>query len=550
MEGIIPYPPQRVKEYLEKGYWLNRAVGEVFDGTASRYADKEVLVSEHSRWTYSDLAGAAERLALALLEKGIRKEDRVVLLLPNCPELACLYIALAKIGAVGVWALPQHREREVGYLLGITEAAAVVVPREFRGFDYVRMARELLPDHPSLKHVIVAGEETPAGFTPLEALIRKPPKTGDPVEILKRFRPDPGEPLCLLLTGGTTAFPKIVPRTHNGMLLASRCGAEHRGHNSPDSTYLLTNHISHGAGMQRLTGCIVVNGARVVLLKRPLPQNMLEAIEKERVTHTGMVPTQALDMVSHPDFEKYDLSSLRSIDLPGARASLELLKVMKARLPHCAVHVAFGSNEGMMLSSRPGDTFEMACEGAIRPICPGDELIIIDETGRQVPDGTVGEIIARGPNIITGYYKSPELNQQAFDAEGFWHPGDLFVKNRDGTYRAMGRKDDMIIRGGENISAKEIEEALSSHPSIAGVAVVAMTDARLGQKACACVRLHPGKALTFPDMLDFLEKQHLAKYKWPERLEIFPEFPLTHIGKISKKELKADIERKLCAEAT
>jgi 2,3-dihydroxybenzoate-AMP ligase len=217
-------------------------------------------------------------------------------------------------------------------------------------------------------------------------------------------------------------------------------------------------------------------------------------------------------------------------------------------MPQCAFHIAFGSNEGMMLSSRPGDTFEMACEGAIRPICEGDEIKIIDGNGNEVPDGVVGEVIARGPNVTRGYYKSPELNQSAFDSEGFWHPGDLFVKHKDGTFRAMGRKDDMIIRGGENISSKEIEELMTAHPSVDAVAVVAMPDTRLGQRACAYVKLKNGEGLSFEDMQRFLKEKDVAKFKWPERLEIIEEFPLTHIGKISKKDLREDITKKLKKE--
>jgi len=550
MEGFVPWPEEFVKEYTEKGYWLGLTVGQTFDKIAAQYPDREILVSEGARFTYSELDLKVKRLALGLLELGIQKEDRIVLLLPNSPELVFMYLALAKIGAIGVWALPQHRQTEIGYLLAETDAVGIAVPDEFRNFDYLEMVNELRVKSSSLRYVLVAGQKIPEDAYSLDKLLENPIEKNHPEHYLDRFEPDANEVLCLLLTGGTTALPKIVPRTHNSMLLASLCGAELRGHDSPEAVYLLNNHISHGAGMQRMTGSLVQFGAKVVLSKRPMPEVMLKAIDREKVTHTGMVPTQAMDLINHPDFDKYDLSSLKSIDLPGARATKELLKEMKTKIPHSDIHIAFGSNEGMMFSSRPGDTFEMACEGAIRPICFGDEFKITDSKGNEVPEGVVGEIIARGPNVIRGYYKSPGLNQKAFDAEGFWHPGDLFVKNKDGTFMAMGRNDDMIIRGGENISAKEIEETLSAHHSILDFAVVAMPDIRLGQKACAYAKLHPGEKFTFEEMKVFLENKDIAKFKWPERLEIVDDFPLTPIGKISKKDLRKDITKKLETEGT
>ena len=548
MEGYVPWPEKLARDYEEKGYWPGLTVGQTFDQTAAKYPDRKILVSEEVRFSYSEVCLYANRLALSLLELGIKKGDMLVLMLPNGPALVFLYIALAKIGAIGVWALPQHRQREILYLVEKTGAVGIAVPDHFRKFDYMPMIEELQNQFQNLTHILVAGKNIPKGTVSFQTLLDNPIEQKYPPNYLNSLTPDANDVLCLLLTGGTTALPKIVPRTHNSMLLASLDGAIHRGHNSPEAVYLLNNHISHGAGMQRLTGCLVQNGAKVVLRKRPVPEDMLQAIKAEKVTHTGMVPTMALDLINHPNFENYDLGSLKSMDLPGARATAELLKALKSKLPHCSLHIAFGSNEGMMLSSRPGDTFEMVCEGAIRPISEGDEIKIIDDNGNEVPDGVVGEIIARGPNVTRGYYKSPELNQSAFDSEGFWHPGDLFVKHKDGTFRAMGRRDDMIIRGGENISAKEIEELLTGHPGVDAVAVVAMPDIRLGQRACAYVTLRTGEPFSFEDMQAFLKEKDVTKFKWPERLEIIGEFPLTHIGKVSKKDLREDIIRKLNKE--
>lgn len=548
MEGFVSWPSECLKAYTEKGYWSGLTVGETFDQTAGKYPDAEILVSEEARITYSEMALAVKRLALGLVEIGVQKEDRIILLLPNIPELVYMYLALGKIGAIGVWALPQHRQNEIGYLLNKTNAVGITIPDEYKNFDFVKMVKEMRSSFPYLKHVLVVGESIPKGALNFKELLNNPIENKYPSDYLDRFKPDANVVLGLLLTGGTMAFPKIVPRTHNSLLLASLCGTKHRGHHTPGTVYLLNIHMGHGAGMQRLTGSIVQSGSKVILRKKLLPELMLQAIETERVTHTGLVPTQAHDLVNHPDFDKYDLSALKSIDLPGAPSSVNLLKTLKTKIPHCDVHIAFGSNEGLMFSNRPEDTFEMVCEGRVRPICPGDELKIIDDDGNTVPEGVVGELIGRGPNIIRGYYKSPELNQALFDADGFWHTKDLFMKCSDGTFKAFGRKDDMIIRGGENISAKEIEEHLASHSSIADVAVVAMPDRRLGQRACAFIMLNPGQNITFEEIIIFLKEKSIATFKLPERMELIDEFPLTNIGKISKKELRATIADKLKAE--
>ncbi len=547
MEGFIPWPPESVKEYTDKGYWKNLTVGETFDQTATRYPNKEVLVSEASRATSSELALRVKRVALGLLELGIKKKDRIVLQLPNSPELAYTYLALAKLGAIGVWALPHHRHSEISYLLRLTEALGIVIASVYRDFDYVRMVKQLRSDLSDLKHIIVVGDKTSEELISFDELLENPIENKYPPDHLDQFKPDANDVLCLLLTGGTTAFPKVVPRTHNSMLLASLRGAQIRGHDTHSAVYFLNNHMSHGSGMQRFTGTLVQSGGKVVLHKRFVPEVILQAIEEEKVTHTGLVPTQAMDILNHPDFNKYDLSSLECIDLPGAPATAELLRALKSKIG-CSVIIAFGSNEGVLLSTKQDDSLEMIEKGALYPICSGDELRIVDDDGREVAAGELGELIGRGPNITRGYYKSPELNQKSFDTDGFWHTGDLFIKDENGNLKAVGRKDDMIIRGGENISAKEIEDLLSANPKIDSVAVVGMPDPRLGQRACAYIKLKPGGKITFEEVASFLKEKDIATFKLPERIEIINEFPLTHIGKILKRELREDITKKLKAE--
>jgi 2,3-dihydroxybenzoate-AMP ligase len=548
LEGFTPWPPDLVKEYIDKGYWKGLTVGETFEQTATKYPDKEVLVSEEVRITFSELVSRVKRVALGLLNLGIKKHDRIVLQLPNSPELAYIYLALAKIGAVGVWALPHHRHSEIGYLLRLTEGVGIVIPSEYRGFDYIEMVKQLRSGLSSLKYSFVVGKKVPEDMFSFYELIEKPIETEYPPDYLDQFKPDANDVLCLLLTGGTTSIPKVVPRTHNSMLLASSCGAQIRGHNTPGAVYFLNNHMSHGSAMQRFTGTLVQSGGKVVLRRHSLTEVILQVIDKEKVTHTGLVPTQALDLLNDPEFNKYDLGSLKCIDLPGAAATAELLRALKSKIG-CSIIIAFGSNEGVLLSSRGDESIEMLWKGALRPICSGDELKIIDDDGREVLDGEVGELIGRGPNITRGYYKSPELNERSFDADGFWHTGDLFVKDKKGNFGCLGRKDDMILRGGENISAKEIEELLSSNPKVDSVAVVGMPDARLGQRACAYIKLKAGEKTTFEEIISFLKEKNIATFKLPERTEIINEFPLTHIGKISKKELREDITRKLKAEA-
>lgn len=275
-------------------------------------------------------------------------------------------------------------------------------------------------------------------------------------------------------------------------------------------------------------------------------EDILQTIQKERVTEIFMVPTQIVDLLNFPNLHKYDLSSLTTISSGAAHVAPELVKGVRSKLG-CRVMNVFGMAEGPVISTRPSDPVEVVSETVGRPCCPDDEFRIVDEDGKDLPVGTEGELIARGPHCFRGYYLAPEDNKKGFTPNGFFFTGDLAIKRPDGNYQVTGRKKDMILRGGENVSAVEIEELLLTHPKIVDAAVVGMPDPRLGEKACAYVKLKAGESLTLEEVVAYLGKE-IAAFKLPERLEVISEFPLTNIGKISKKDLKEDITRKLKAE--
>ncbi|MFQ5826687.1 MAG: (2,3-dihydroxybenzoyl)adenylate synthase, partial [Dehalococcoidia bacterium] len=520
--------------------------GDILQNTASKYPEKEALVDPRDRVTYAQLAQRADRLALGLLEIGIQKGDRIIVQLPNCIEFVYVFFALAKIGALGVLALRQHRGREIGYLASMSEAVGIVAPGRFRDFDYIQMIEELRPEVPGLKHVILMAEQAPAGMHSISQLLEQQEPETPSSHRLARARPDPNDVAFLLTTGGTTAFPKGVPRTHNEYICNSVRNNEPRSY-TPSTVFLLNVPIAHNAALLRLVGILEVGGKMIIHPNLSDPEEMAELIQKEKVTQTHMVPTQLVDLLNYPQLHQYDTGSLRIVESGGAHVPSELVRNAVATFG-CKFINTFGMAEGPIIFTRLNDPFETVCDTVGRPCCPDDELKIVDEAGRELPPGQEGELVSRGPHVIRGYYRNPEENKRAFDDDGFFHTGDLATIDQDGNLRITGRKKDMILRGGENVSAVELEELLVTHPKVADAAVIGMPDPRLGEKVCAYIKPKPEETITFDELIAFLRKKQIASFKLPERIEVIEQFPLTAIGKISKKDLREDIAGKLGAE--
>ena len=546
LEGFTPFPEDKARLYREKGYWEDLTLGDILDRAARTVPNKEAAWDQRVRVTYAQLKTYADRLALGLLEMGIGKDDRIVVQVPNWVEFLYLYFAMAKIGAVGVMALPAHRAREIEYLCKLTGAVALAIPDRLRDFSFTDMAREIVPKVPSLKYILVAGDSVPQGMVAMKDLLDRPREKERSPDYLLRHHPHPDDVATILTTGGTTAMPKGVPRTHNDYI-ANSVWSGRMVSRSAGTPILICTPIAHNAALMLSVGVAVADGAKMVIIPHHDPQEVCRAIQQEKLATTILMPTQAIDVLGYPGLHKYDLSSLRDFLCGGSHVPPELVREANERLG-CKVHNVFGMAEGPMSSTTLGDPFDVTCETVGLPCCPDDEMRIVDEDGRGLPQGEVGEVLYRGPHTFYGYYKAPEVNGEAFDPDGFHRTGDYARIDHRGRLQIVGRKKDIIIRGGENISSFEIEELLMEHPKVENVAIIGMPDKRLGEKVCAYIKTVPGEAITFPEMVDFLMSRQIAKFKLPERLEVVDEFPLSNVGKILKRDLGEDIKRKLEAE--
>ena len=532
----------RVREYIAKGYWRGITIVDMLDGTARKHPEKVALVDEKERVTYHQLLAKVNRLALGLMTLGIRRGDRVIIQLPNWVESVYSLFALSKIGAFPVLVLRQHRAKEIDFFSGLTEAMGIILPKKYRDFDYIEMVEQLRPQLPSLKYIITAGGKGPSWTTSLSELLEEPCEEKYSSNHLAEYKPGPRDIAFLLTTGGTTALPKVVPHTHNTIICYTFDGIAVTGVGS-NSVYLLNQSWSHMGGLMRTLG-VLASGGTLILNNRYSPEEILELIHRERVTNIQMVPTVALDIINYPELTRYNLNSLKVVECGAARLEPEAAREIVAKLCPKLTN-GYGGTEGMHSRSRLEDPLEVTCNTVGKPTCPGAEIKIVDDKGEMLPSGKEGELLWRGPEITTHYYRNPEETEKAFDSQGFFHTGDIAVIDGEGNLRIVGRKKEMIMRGAENISPLEIEELLADHPKVAAVAVIGIPDLRLGEKVCACIRPKTGEEISFEETIAFLKSKGLASFKLPEKMELIDEFPLTPMLKISKRELKEHIICKL-----
>jgi 2,3-dihydroxybenzoate-AMP ligase len=342
--------------------------------------------------------------------------------------------------------------------------------------------------------------------------------------------------------------PKLIPRTHNDYAYNSRLAVEVCAVTG-NSVLLLALPIAHNLPLAcpGLQGYFF-SGGKVVLSASTRPEDLFRLIERHRVTHLKVVPALLIRLINDPALGKYDLSALRVIQSGGQRMQPEVRQRTSELIPSATVQENFGMSEGMLFFVRLDDPQEVRLLTCGRPLSPDDEVRLVDDEGREVAPGEVGELTCRGPYTLRGYYGVPEYNARQFTPEGFYRSGDLMRLHSSGNYVVEGRKKDLINRGGEKISAEEIENLILSHPSVQNVACVPMPDPQLGEKMCACVVLKKGRALSFTGLVEFLKDKEIAKFKLPERLEILSDFPVSTFGKVSKKALAEMVMAKLARE--
>lgn len=534
LPGVVPFPPEFAARYRAKGYWEDRTIASVWENYCRLYADRVAVIDGEVQATFAQINARAENLALNLLDLGICPLDRLVVQLPNRIQFVYLYLALQKIGALPVMALPAHRYLEISQFVGIAGAIGCVMPDRHRDFDFCELVRRIRNEQPQLKHGIVLGE-APGGFVSLDELIERK-SSRDPAE-LSRIEIDPSDPALFLLSGGTTGVPKLIPRTHNDYVYNSKMAGSVTGI-SDDSVLLDVLPISHNLPLAcpGLQG-FIFKGAKVVLSTDTSPEAVFRLVEKHRVTHIHVVPALLIRWLNDRSIARHDLSSLRVIQSGGQRLQPETRTKTQELIPSVTVQENFGMAEGVLMFVRLDDPPDVRLETVGRPICPDDEIMLLDEDDNIVPFGEVGEFCCRGPYTLRGYYGAPEHNKRAFTRDGFYRSGDLMRQHASGNYMVEGRKKDLINRGGEKISAEEIENLILSHAAVQNVACVPVPDAELGERMCACLVLRQGHTLSFDELIQFLEGKEMAKIKLPERLLILDELPLSNFGKVSKKKL-------------
>lgn len=546
-EVIAPWPSEAAARYLAAGYWRGRSIGSELAAVARRYPDATCLVDGEIRFSYRQLLARADGAARRLRDIGLRAEDRIVLQLPNCWEFVVTTIACFRLGAIPLWALPQYGENEISGLVRQAAASAIVVADRAKDFDHQAMAHQIAAGSETLQQVLVAGTDLLPGSIDLRALctpIGDPEGRGVGPEA---DEPDPSTTATFLLSGGTTGLPKLVPRTHNDLLYMIGRAAE-LCRFSPSTTYLAALPLGHGfpnTGPGVLG--TLLTGGRVVIGSSPAPEQVLPLIQRERVTATSAVPAVVrrwLDYrLRHPEL---DLSSLRLLQVGAARLEPDTARRVPVVLG-CMLQQVYGMGEGLLCLTRLDDPAEVVENTQGRPISPADEVLIVDESGLPVPPGQPGVLLTRGPYTASGYYGSPELNEQAF-AGGWYRTGDIVRRRPDGNLVVVGREKDLINRGGEKIDAAEIEEFALRVDGVRHAAAVAMPDRELGEAVCLFVVPDHARDIALADVHAVMLQAGAARFKLPERLISVPVLPTTALGKVDKKTLRADVSDRLRSE--
>ncbi|MGD0242956.1 MAG: AMP-binding protein [Streptosporangiaceae bacterium] len=513
---------------------LGDTIGGNFDAIVRAFGDREALVDRPAgrRWTYAELAADVDALALGLIDLGIAKGDRVGIWAPNCAEWTLTQYATAKIGAILVNINPAYRTRELEFVLNQSDAMLLVAAQRLKTSDYAGMIAEVRPRCAGLETVVLLG--TPQWQALLD--------TGRGLDraLLDTIELDTDDPINIQYTSGTTGFPKGATLSHhnilnNGFFVGELCNYTEADRICiPVPFYHCFGMVMGNLGATSHGACMVIPAPSFD------PVATLEAVRAERCTSLYGVPTMFIAELSVPDFDAYDLSSLRTGIMAGSPCPVEVMKQVIERMGMTEVGICYGMTETSPVSTqtRADDSLDRRVSTVGR-VGPHLEVKVVDpETGRTVPRGTPGELCTRGYSVMIGYWNQPDKTAEAVDAAHWMHTGDLAVMDADGYLAITGRIKDMVIRGGENIYPREIEEFLYTHPDILDAQVIGVPDTKYGEELMVWVRLRAGaKELTADSLREFCTGQ-LAHYKIPRYVHIVDEFPMTVTGKVRKIEMR------------
>ncbi|MGW5288163.1 AMP-binding protein [Rhodococcus pyridinivorans] len=518
---------------------LGDTIGDNFDRTVARHGDRLALVDRAAgrRWTYRELAAEVDALAAGLLHQGITKGDRVGIWAPNCAEWTFVQYATAKIGAILVNINPAYRSHELQYVLAQAGIRMLVSAPAFKTSDYAAMIDEVRGDCPDLERVVLIGRPE---WDDLVAAGRDAlGRDRDRLDAAQRDL-SPDDAINIQYTSGTTGFPKGATLSHhnilnNGFFVGELC------HYTEDDRVCIPVPFYHCFGMVMGNLACTSHGATMVIPSPSFdPAATLAAVAEERCTSLYGVPTMFIAELADPGFDDYDLSSLRTGIMAGSPCPVEVMKQVIERMGMSEVSICYGMTETspVSLQTRSDDSIEQRVSTVGRA-GPHIEIKVVDPaTGLTVPRGEPGELCTRGYSVMLGYWNQPEKTAEAIDAARWMHTGDIGVMDSDGYVAVTGRIKDMVIRGGENIYPREIEEFLYTHPDILDAQIVGVPDEKYGEELMAWIRLRDGAPVLDADAVREFCTGKLAHYKIPRYVHIVDEFPMTVTGKIRKVEMR------------
>ncbi len=517
---------------------LGDTIGSNFDRAVAAYPERDALV-EHAtgrRWSYSELAADVQAVALGLRDLGVTKGDRVGIWAPNCAEWTCVQYATAKLGAILVNINPAYRVHELEYVLNQAGVRTIVATPEFKTSDYAGMIEEVRPKCPALRDVVLIGQHTwtrlvDAGRAADASVL---------AEIEESLSAD--DPINIQYTSGTTGFPKGATLSHhnilnNGFFVGELCSY------TESDRICIPVPFYHCFGMVMGNLAATSHGACMVIPAPAFdPAATLDAVASERCTSLYGVPTMFIAELADPDFESYDLGSLRTGIMAGSPCPVEVMKQVIERMGMSEVTICYGMTETSPVSTqtRADDSVErrVSTVGRVHPHL--EVKVVSPDTGRPVPLGEPGELCTRGYSVMLGYWEQPDKTADAIDAARWMHTGDLAVMDDEGYLNITGRIKDMVIRGGENIYPREIEEFLYTHPDVLDAQVIGVPDERYGEELMAWVRMRDdAEPLTAEALREYCTGK-LAHYKIPRYVHVVDEFPMTVTGKIRKVQMRAE----------
>ena len=526
---------------------LEHTIGEALEIAARRWPHQEALVSRHQgiRWTWSELVARADTVAAGLLRLGLKTGDRVGIWAPNCAEWVLIQFATARAGLILVNINPAYRVRELEYTLNKVEIKALVCAEKFKTSDYASILEGIAPEIPSappgglhaagvphLRCVIGIGANPRPGWLPFSAL-EAPGGAREGFGGLDRH-----DPINIQFTSGTTGQPKGATLSHRNILNNAAFVGRAMGLRAGDRLCIPVP-LYHCFGMVMGNLACVVHGACMVYPSEWFdPRAVLEAIQAERCTALHGVPTMFIAELEHPEFGKFDLSSLRTGIMAGSPCPVDIMRKVMNRMHMADVGIAYGMTETspVSLQTSVDDPLERRVS-TVGKVLPHLEVKIIGQDGAVVPRGLPGELCTRGYSVMIGYWNDEQQTADAVDADGWMHTGDLAIIDAEGYASIVGRLKDMIIRGGENIYPREIEEFLFLHPKVEMAQVVGVPDPVYGEAVCAWVKLRAGETAAADDIIDFCRDQ-IAHYKIPRHVRFVDSFPMTVTGKVQKNEIR------------